>query len=148
MHDYFLCLIYIYFSLLYICKFDFRFVISIAYFIYNVVLFAYLDVSVRPAELFQLKLVPLLKEHGINNLDNRKEWPVSVLKSVLLSLIEETPSDRSERAIKYDNFTLATLRHQTYKPLIASDSFKLQKAHETYLTVDSKSELCKKKQQG
>lgn len=106
MHDYFLCLIYIYFSLLYICKFDFRFVISVAYFIYNVVLFAYLDVSVRPAELFQLKLVPLLKEHGINNLDNRKEWPVSVLKSVLLSLIEETPSDLLAKYVFDFSFTL------------------------------------------
>jgi PI-3-kinase-related kinase SMG-1 len=47
----------------------------------------------RPSELFYNKLNPLLKEHGIKNIDNRKEWPLSVLKQVLTELMAETPSD-------------------------------------------------------
>ncbi|KYB28836.1 serine/threonine-protein kinase SMG1 [Tribolium castaneum] len=47
----------------------------------------------RPSELFYNKLNPLLKEHGIKNIENRKEWPLSVLKQVLTELMAETPSD-------------------------------------------------------
>ncbi|XP_050301026.1 serine/threonine-protein kinase SMG1 [Anthonomus grandis grandis] len=43
----------------------------------------------RPSELFYNKLV----EHGVQNIDNRKEWPQSVLKEVLTELMAETPSD-------------------------------------------------------
>lgn len=47
----------------------------------------------RPSELFYNKLNPLLQEHGVKNPDNRKEWPLSVLKQVLTELMAETPSD-------------------------------------------------------
>lgn len=47
----------------------------------------------RPSELFYNKLNPLLKEHGIKNIENRKEWPLGVLKQVLSELMAETPSD-------------------------------------------------------
>lgn len=47
----------------------------------------------RPSELFYNKLNPLLVEHGLKNLENRKEWPLAVLKKVLTELMEETPSD-------------------------------------------------------
>ncbi|CAG9824418.1 unnamed protein product [Phaedon cochleariae] len=47
----------------------------------------------RPSEVFYSKLNPLLLEHGVKNVDNRKEWPLSVLKQVLTELIEETPCD-------------------------------------------------------
>ena len=47
----------------------------------------------RPSELFYNKLNPLLKEHGIKNIENRKEWPLSVLRQVLTELMAETPSD-------------------------------------------------------
>lgn len=47
----------------------------------------------RPSDLFYAKLTPLLKEHGITNLDNRKEWPVTVLVQVLTALMKETPDD-------------------------------------------------------
>ncbi|XP_063243710.1 serine/threonine-protein kinase SMG1 isoform X2 [Bacillus rossius redtenbacheri] len=47
----------------------------------------------RPSELFYSKLTPLLKERGIANLDNRKEWPLAVLKQVLTELMDETPKD-------------------------------------------------------
>ncbi|CAG9763881.1 unnamed protein product [Ceutorhynchus assimilis] len=43
----------------------------------------------RPSELFYNKLV----EHGVSNIDNRKEWPLAVLKEVLTELTNETPSD-------------------------------------------------------
>ncbi|XP_044575793.1 serine/threonine-protein kinase SMG1 isoform X2 [Cotesia glomerata] len=46
----------------------------------------------RPSELFYNKLAPLLKEHGIP-LENRKEWPLPVLKQVLSELMAETPKD-------------------------------------------------------
>ena len=39
------------------------------------------------------KLIPLLRDHGIHNLDNRKEWPLSVMRQVLFELMEETPKD-------------------------------------------------------
>lgn len=47
----------------------------------------------RPSELFYNKLNPLLQEHGVKNIENRKEWPLSVLKQVLTELMNETPSD-------------------------------------------------------
>lgn len=47
----------------------------------------------RPSELFYNKLNPLLQEYGVKNLDNRKEWPLSVLKQVLTHLMSETPND-------------------------------------------------------
>ncbi|XP_014477330.1 PREDICTED: serine/threonine-protein kinase SMG1 isoform X2 [Dinoponera quadriceps] len=46
----------------------------------------------RPSELFYNKLTPLLKERGIG-LENRKEWPIQVLKQVLTELMNETPKD-------------------------------------------------------
>ncbi|CAH0546905.1 unnamed protein product [Brassicogethes aeneus] len=47
----------------------------------------------RPSELFYNKLNPLLQEHGVKNPENRKEWPLAVLKQVLTELMSETPSD-------------------------------------------------------
>ncbi|GIZ00961.1 hypothetical protein CEXT_276061 [Caerostris extrusa] len=44
----------------------------------------------RPSEIFYNKLTPLLKEKNINSLDNRKEWPLSVLLDVLKQLMSET----------------------------------------------------------
>lgn len=46
----------------------------------------------RPSELFYAKLNPLLKEAGVST-ENRKEWPVTVLKQVLQELSAETPRD-------------------------------------------------------
>ncbi|CAH1638475.1 unnamed protein product [Spodoptera littoralis] len=46
----------------------------------------------RPSELFYNKLNPLLKEAGVST-ENRKEWPVSILKQVLHELSTETPRD-------------------------------------------------------
>ncbi|KZC05708.1 Serine/threonine-protein kinase SMG1 [Dufourea novaeangliae] len=46
----------------------------------------------RPSELFYNKLTPLLKERGIG-LENRKEWPIQILKQVLSELMAETPKD-------------------------------------------------------
>ena len=46
----------------------------------------------RPSDLFYNKLTPLLKEHGIT-VENRKEWPLNILRQVLTELMEETPRD-------------------------------------------------------
>ncbi|XP_060520485.1 serine/threonine-protein kinase SMG1 isoform X2 [Cylas formicarius] len=43
----------------------------------------------RPSELFYNKLL----EHGVKNIENRKEWPLAVLKEVLAELMAETPCD-------------------------------------------------------
>lgn len=45
-----------------------------------------------PSDLFYNKLAPQLKERGIP-LENRKEWPLAVLKQVLSDLMAETPND-------------------------------------------------------
>lgn len=52
----------------------------------------------RPSELFYNKLNPLLKEAGIST-ENRKEWPVSILKQVLQELTAETPRDLLAREL-------------------------------------------------
>ncbi|XP_042907666.1 serine/threonine-protein kinase SMG1 isoform X2 [Parasteatoda tepidariorum] len=46
----------------------------------------------RPSEIFYNKLTPLLKEKNVS-LDNRKEWPLSVLLDVLKQLMSETPDN-------------------------------------------------------
>lgn len=51
------------------------------------------DAIVRPAEMFINKLTPLLAEHNLKITDNRKEWPLSVLKQVLSELSLATPRD-------------------------------------------------------
>ncbi|EEC17441.1 fkbp-rapamycin associated protein, putative [Ixodes scapularis] len=55
--------------------------------------------ALRPSELFYGKLTPLLKEQGITNLDNRREWPVSVLVQTLKELMDETPRDLVAREL-------------------------------------------------
>ncbi|KAK2173300.1 hypothetical protein NP493_886g00020 [Ridgeia piscesae] len=47
----------------------------------------------RPSEVYYSKLTPALKEKGVCNLDNRKEWPLSVMRSVLEELMDDTPKD-------------------------------------------------------
>ncbi|XP_048758488.2 serine/threonine-protein kinase SMG1-like [Ostrea edulis] len=53
----------------------------------------------RPSEIFYNKLTPALREKGITNLENRKEWPLSVLRSVLQELMVETPGDLLAREL-------------------------------------------------
>ena len=50
-------------------------------------------VAQKPADQYYGKLIPLLRDHGIHNLDNRKEWPLSVMRQVLFELMDETPKD-------------------------------------------------------
>lgn len=50
-------------------------------------------VILRPSEMFYRKLTPLLASHNLKTTDNRKEWPLSVLKEVLAELTAETPRD-------------------------------------------------------
>lgn len=47
----------------------------------------------RPSDIYYNKLTPALKEKGIINLENRKEWPLNILKKVLEELMSETPKD-------------------------------------------------------
>lgn len=49
--------------------------------------------TTRPSEMFQKKLAPLLAEHKLKLTDNRKDWPLPVLKRVLAELSAETPRD-------------------------------------------------------
>ncbi|GLG95063.1 Serine/threonine-protein kinase Smg1 [Gryllus bimaculatus] len=57
----------------------------------------------RPSELFFNKLRPLLKEVGIGNTNNRKEWPLPVLRQVLTELMEETPKDLLAKELWYNS---------------------------------------------
>lgn len=59
----------------------------------------------RPSELFYNKLTPLLKERGIG-LENRKEWPVQILKQVLAELMAETPKDLLAKLVSNTTFLL------------------------------------------
>lgn len=47
----------------------------------------------KPSELYYSKITPALKEKGITDLNNRREWPLSVLRQALEDLMKETPSD-------------------------------------------------------
>lgn len=49
-------------------------------------------VVLRPSELFYNKLIPLLNTAGVS-MQNRKKWPITILKQVLVELMSETPKD-------------------------------------------------------
>lgn len=63
-------------------------------------LFSLGHTTMRPSELFYTKLTPLLKEAGIL-VENRKDWPLSILVQVLQELMNETPKDL---LAKYESF--------------------------------------------
>ena len=46
----------------------------------------------KPNELFYSKIIPLLKEKGMNEQTPRKDWPLSIQMRVLKELVAETPS--------------------------------------------------------
>ena len=45
----------------------------------------------KPSDQFYSKMLPLLRKHGVTKLDDRKSWPVALLKQVLGELVAETP---------------------------------------------------------
>ena len=47
----------------------------------------------KPSDMFYSKMLPLLKKSGISKIDDRKSWPVSLLKQVLTELVAETPDN-------------------------------------------------------
>ena len=47
----------------------------------------------RTNDMFYEKILPLLKEAGITNVQNRREWPKTVLRKALVELIKETPRE-------------------------------------------------------
>ena len=51
------------------------------------------NIPQKPSDQYYNKLIPLLREHGIHNLDNRKEWPLPVMRQALMELMDETPND-------------------------------------------------------
>ncbi|XP_022908365.2 serine/threonine-protein kinase SMG1 [Onthophagus taurus] len=69
----------------------------------------------RPSELFYNKLNPLLQEHGVKNVDNRKEWPLVVLKKVLTELMNETPSDLLAKELWCHSVNAAAWWHMVRK---------------------------------
>lgn len=48
-------------------------------------------ILLRPSEMYYKKLTPLLAKHNLKITDNRRDWPVAVLKEVLAALTAETP---------------------------------------------------------
>ena len=47
----------------------------------------------KPSDAYYGKLVPLLREQGISNLDNRKEWSLATMRQVHNELVAETPTN-------------------------------------------------------
>ena len=45
----------------------------------------------KPSDQFYSKMLPLLRKHGVTKMDDRKSWPVALLKQVLGELVAETP---------------------------------------------------------
>lgn len=71
--------------------------------------------TMRPSEMFYAKLTPLLKEAGIH-IENRKDWPLSILKKVLQELMAETPKDLLAKelwctSINADEWWMSTRRY-------------------------------------
>ena len=46
----------------------------------------------KPNELFYSKILPLLKEKGMNEQTPRKDWPLNIQLRVLRELLDETPN--------------------------------------------------------
>jgi serine/threonine-protein kinase SMG1 len=59
---------------------------------------------------FCSKLTPLLAEHNLKITDNRKEWPISVLRKVLKELTDETPRDLLAKELWCTSTTAAVWR--------------------------------------
>jgi PI-3-kinase-related kinase SMG-1 len=49
-------------------------------------------VVMKPSDQFYSKMLPLLRKQGVTKLDDRKSWPVPLLKQVLAELTAETPA--------------------------------------------------------
>jgi PI-3-kinase-related kinase SMG-1 len=47
----------------------------------------------KPSDAFYSKVLPLLRRHGVLKMEDRKAWPISLLKQVLQELVQETPND-------------------------------------------------------
>ena len=50
-------------------------------------------IVMKPSDMFYSKMLPLLKKNGISKIDDRKSWPVSLLKQVHSELVAETPDN-------------------------------------------------------
>jgi hypothetical protein len=50
-------------------------------------------VPLRTNDMFYAKIIPALKEVGVTNVSSRREWPKSILRKVLVELINETPRE-------------------------------------------------------
>ncbi|XP_053681891.1 serine/threonine-protein kinase Smg1 [Sabethes cyaneus] len=64
----------------------------------------------RPSELYYQKLTPLLQKHGLKTSDNRKDWPMPVLKQVLKELQSDTPRDLLAKELWCHSTTAAAWR--------------------------------------
>ncbi|XP_023332658.1 serine/threonine-protein kinase SMG1 [Eurytemora carolleeae] len=47
----------------------------------------------KPSDIFYAKILPILRKHGVSKIEDRKSWPISLLKQVLHELVQETPRD-------------------------------------------------------
>lgn len=65
----------------------------------------------RPSELFFKKLTPLLAEKNMEATDNRKNWPIEILRKVLDELTAETPNYLLSREIWCNSLNCSAWRH-------------------------------------
>ena len=47
----------------------------------------------KPSDMFYSKMLPRLRKHGISKMDDRKSWPITLLKQVHGELTDETPDN-------------------------------------------------------
>jgi len=62
----------------------------------------------KPSDMFYSKMLPLLRKNGISKMDDRKSWPISLLKQVLTELVAETP----DNLLSQELWLQATSSHQ------------------------------------
>lgn len=56
------------------------------------------------------KLTPLLQDQGLKITDNRKDWPIAILRKVLIDLSAETPRDLLSKELWCHSTTAASWR--------------------------------------
>ena len=54
----------------------------------------------KPSEAFYNKLYPLLRDRGVE-IENRRAWPISIMRQVMQELIKETPDDYLSQELWY-----------------------------------------------
>eukprot|EP00898_Chlorokybus_atmophyticus_P001833 jgi/Chlat1/2650/Chrsp178S02490 len=69
----------------------------------------------RPMEQYYARIIPALREQGVQKAVSRKEWPRSVLRQVLEDLMQETPKQLLERELWCSSSDTVTWWHKQHR---------------------------------